>query len=42
MKGVGFLNFSEELGTGFYPERVENTSTESTTFQVSLGRCASI
>jgi len=28
-----FLNFSEDFGTGFYPERVENTSTESTIFK---------
>jgi hypothetical protein len=33
MKGVGFLNFSEELGTGFYPECVENTRTEPIIFK---------
>jgi hypothetical protein len=32
-KGMRFLNFSEDFGTGFYPERVENTSTESTIFK---------
>ncbi len=24
-----FLNFSQDFGSGFYPERAENTSTES-------------
>ena len=42
VKGMHFLNLPQDFGTGFYPERVENTSTESTIFQVSLGRCASI
>src|SRR6267143_3347950 len=30
MKGMRFLNFSQDFGSGFYPERVEFTSTEST------------
>jgi len=32
-----FLNFSQDFGSGFYPERVVNTSTESIIF-----KCASI
>jgi len=28
-----FLNFSQDFGTGFYPERVENTSTEAMIFK---------
>jgi hypothetical protein len=33
MKGMHFLNLPQDFGTGFYPERVENTSTESTIFK---------
>ena len=32
-----FLNFSRAFGSSFYPERVENTSTESIIF-----KCASV
>jgi len=28
-----FLNFSRDFGTGFHPERVENTRTESIIFK---------
>ncbi len=28
-----FLSFSQAFGSGFYPERVENTSTESIIFK---------
>ena len=36
-KGMRFLNFSQDFGSDFYPERVENASTESIIF-----KCASI
>jgi len=32
-KAIPFLNFSEDFGTGFYPECVENTSTEPIIFK---------
>src|SRR6266403_6183454 len=36
-KGMRFLNFSQDFGPGFYAERVEITSAESTIFM-----CASV
>jgi len=36
VKRIRFLNFSLAVGYGFYPEGVENTSTESMIF-----KCAS-
>ncbi len=35
-KRIRFLNFSRAFGSGFYPEGVENTSTDSIIF-----KCAS-
>ena len=36
VKRIRFLNFSQAFGSGFYPEGVENTSTDSIIF-----KCAS-
>ncbi len=36
-RGMRFLNFSQDFGSGFYTEREENTSTESIIF-----KCASV
>src|SRR6266436_6505208 len=33
MKGMRFLNFSQNFGSGFYPERAGNMSTESIIFK---------
>ena len=32
-RGMRFLNFSQDFGSGFYTEREENTSTESIIFK---------